>query len=106
MHKMLYAEVKNRRHRGMRESDKDPDDYVMVSVTKNQANRPRHNKNMVKWQGLYEVTDGPSKFSVRLVGTTDVKDVHWQKMIHIGGPGLFVSQAVQNSDLTTYKGFW
>ena len=69
-------------HHTMRESDKDPfnvGDYVMVSVTKNQSNCRRHNKNMVKWQGPYEVTgaaDGPSQFSVRLVGTTDVKDVH------------------------------
>ena len=45
--------------------------------------------------------DGPSKFSVRLVSTTDVKDVHCQKMIRIGGPGLFMSQAVQNSHLCT-----
>ena len=43
--------------------------------------------------------DGPSKFSVRLVGTADVKDVRWQKMIRIVGPDLFVSQAVQNSGL-------
>ena len=77
-------------------------DYVMVSATKNQANRQRHNKNMVRWQGPYEITgvaEAPAKFQVRLVGTKDVKKVHWQKLIRIAGPGLFVSQAVQNAAL-------
>ena len=71
------TEVKNH-CLSMREADKVPGmrfnvgDYVMASATKNQVNRQRHNKNMVKWRGPYEVTgtaDGPSKFSVRLVGT-------------------------------------
>ena len=79
------AEVENRRQSAMKEADKGPGmrfnvgDYVVVSATKNQANRQSHNKNMVKWQGPYEVTgtaDGTSKFSVLLVGTADVKDVH------------------------------
>ena len=77
-------------------------DYVMVSATKNQTNRQRHNKNMVRWQGPYEITgvaEAPTIFCVRLVGSEDVKKVHWQKMIHIAGPGLFVSQAVQNAAL-------
>ena len=39
------------------------------------------------------------------VGTADVKDVHCQKMIHIGGPGLFVSQVVQNSTLHDLQRF-
>ena len=49
--------------------------------------------------------DGPSNFFVRLVGTADVKDVHWQKMIRIGGSDLFVSQAVQNSALHDLQRF-
>ena len=46
-----------------------------------------------------------STFAVRLVGTADVKDVHLQKMIRIGGSGLFVSQAVQNSTLHDLQRF-
>ena len=48
------AEEANRRRRALREADKGPGmrfnvgDYVMVSATKNQANRKRHNKNMVR----------------------------------------------------------
>ena len=83
-------------------------DYVMVSATKNQANRKRHNKNMVRWQGPYEVmstTEAPAIFEVRLVGTEVTSRVHWQKMIRIAGPGLFVSQAVQNTALHDLQRF-
>ena len=102
------AEEANRRRRALREAGKGPGmrfnvgDYVMVSATKNQANRKRHNKNMVRWQGPYEVmstTEAPTMFEVRLVGTEATSRVHWQKMIRIAGPGLFVSQAVQNTAL-------
>ena len=58
-------------------------DYVMVSAVKNQANRQRHSKVMVRWQGPYEVVrvaEPPAIFEVRLVGTTTPKKVHWQKM--------------------------
>ena len=83
-------------------------DYVMVSATRNQANRMRHNKNMVKWQGPYEVTgaaEAPTIFRVRLVGTEVEKLVHWQKMIRIAGPGIFISQTVQNSALHDLQRF-
>ena len=108
------AEEANRRRRALREAGKGPGmrfnvgDYVMVSATKNQANRKRHNKNMVRWQGPHEVlstTEAPAIFEVRLVGTEVTKRVHWQKMIRIAGPGLFVSQAVQNSALHDLQRF-
>ena len=63
---------------------------------------------MVRWQGPYEVmgaAEAPTIFQVRLVGTEDIKSVHWQKMIRIAGPGLFVSQAVQNSALHDLQRF-
>ena len=47
----------------------------------------------------------PAIFAVRLVGTTTEKLVHWQKMRRIAGPGLFVSQAVQNSALHDLQRF-
>ena len=108
------AEEANRRRRALREAGKGPGmrfnvgDYVMVSATKNQANRKRHNKNMVRWQGPYEVmstTEAPTIFEVRLVGTEVTSRVHWQKMIRIAGPGLFVSQAVQNTALHDLQRF-
>ncbi len=83
-------------------------DYVMVSAVKNQANRQRHSKVMVRWQGPYEVVrpvDPPAVFAVRLVGTTAEKLVHWQKMRRIAGPGLFILQAVQNSALHDLQRF-
>ena len=107
-------EVENRRRRALREAGKGPGmrfnagDYVMVSATKNQANRKRHNKNMVRWQGPHEVlgaAEAPAIFRVRLVGTEAEKLVHWQKMIRISGPGLFVSQAVQNTGLHDLQRF-
>ena len=108
------AEEANRRRRALREAGKGPGmrfnvgAYVMVSATKNQANRKRHNKNMVRWQGPYEVmstTEAPTIFEVRLVGTEVTSRVHWQKMIRIAGPGLFVSQAVQNTALHDLQRF-
>ena len=79
------VETENRRRRAMKEAAKGPGmrfntgDYVMVSATKNQVNRQRHNKNMVRWQGPYEITgvvEAPTIFCVRLVGSEDVKKVH------------------------------
>ena len=63
---------------------------------------------MVRWQGPYEVVrvaEPSAIFEVRLVGTTTPKKVHWQKMRRIAGPGLFVSQAVQNSALHDLQRF-
>ena len=62
----------------------------------------------MKWQGPHEVVrvaEPPAIFEVRLVGTTTPKLVHWQKMRLIAGPGLFVSQAVQNSALHDLQRF-
>ena len=107
-------EEENRRKRARKEASKGPGmrfnvgDYVMVSAVKNQANRQRHSKVMVRWQGPYEVVrvdEPPAIFAVRLVGTTTEKLVHWQKMRRIAGPGLFVSQAVQNSALHDLQRF-
>ena len=109
------AETVNRRQRAAREAGKGPGmqfcigDYVMVSATKNQANRQRRNKNMVRWQGPYEVVgfhSAPTELEVKLVGTADVKKVSWKKCRRIAGPDLQISQAVQNSalnDLQTFK---
>ena len=80
----------------------------MVSAVKNQANRQRHSKVMVRWQGPYEVirpVEPPTVFAVRLVGSKTEKLVHCQKMRRIAGPGLFVSQAVQNSALHDLQRF-
>ena len=44
-------------------------------------------------------------FGVRLVGAQAEKLVHWKKMRRIAGPGLFVSQAVQNSALHDLQRF-
>ena len=63
---------------------------------------------MVRWQGPYEVVrvhEPPAIFAVNLVGTTTEKLVHWKKMRRIAGPGLFVSQAVQNSALHDLQRF-
>ena len=49
--------------------------------------------------------EAPAIFQVRLVGTEVTKLVHWQKMIRVAGPGLFVSQAVQNSALHDLQRF-
>ena len=107
-------EEENRRKRALREANKGPGirfnvgDYVMVSATKNQANRQRHSKIMVRWQGPYEIiraVEPPTIFGVRLVGTTVEKLVHWQKMRRIAGPGLFISQTVQNSALHDLQRF-
>ena len=98
-----------RRRQALREANKGPGmhfeagDYVMVCASGNQANVQRHSKTMVKWQGPYVVLgpkDGsPAEFHVRLVGTDESKDVHWRKMRRLAGPGLVISQAVQNSAL-------
>ena len=107
-------EEENRRKRALREANKGPGmrfnvgDYVMVSATRNQVNRQRHSKVMVRWQGPYEViraVEPPAIFGVRLVGTEAEKLVHWQKMRRIAGPGLFISQAVQNSALHDLQRF-
>ena len=107
-------EEQNRRKRARAEVNKgsgmrfNVGDYVMVSAVKNQANRQRHSKNMVRWQGPYVVTravEPPTVFGVRLVGTQAEKLVHWKKMRRIAGPGLFVSQAVQNSALHDLQRF-
>ena len=107
-------EEQNRRKRARAEVNKGPGmrfnvgDYVMVSAVKNQVNRQRHSKNMVRWQGPYVVTravEPPTVFGVRLVGTQAEKLVHWKKMRRIAGPGLFVSQAVQNSALHDLQRF-
>ena len=54
-------------------------DYMMVSAVKNQVNRQRHSKVMVRWQGPYEVirpVEPPTVFAVRLVGSKTEKLVH------------------------------
>ena len=63
---------------------------------------------MVRWQDPHEVVrvvEPPAIFAVRLVGATAEKLVHWQKMRRIARPGLFISQAVQNSALHDLQRF-
>ena len=83
MHERVRDQAEHdRRIQALREAGRDhpmrfsPGDYVMLSAEDNQANRQRHSKAMVKYQGPYEVlglVDGaPSKIRVRLVGDDHV----------------------------------
>ena len=54
---------------------------------------------------MIRAVEPPAIFGVRLVGTEAEKLVHWQKMRRIAGPGLFISQAVQNSALHDLQRF-
>ena len=84
-------------------------DYVMVTAADNQANIKRHAKPMVKWQGPYEVMglkDGaPDKIIVRLVGQDQVATVSWKRARRIAGPGITITQAVQDAALHDLQKF-
>ena len=63
----------------------------------------------VKWQGPYEVVghvdNSPAKLVVKLVGQDDTANVHWRRCRRIAGPGITVTQAVQNSALHDLQRF-
>ena len=63
-------------------------DYVMVSASSNQANPFRNHNFNVFWQGPYEVVagSGPTSYQVKLLGDTEVSEVHWRKMRRLAGP--------------------
>ena len=105
----------NRRRQALHEAKKGPGmffragDVVMVCAKDNQANRSRHSKPMVHWQGPYEVVGRvagePTKIEVRLVGEDDTSKVSWKRVRRIAGPNVAISQAVQNSALHDLQRF-
>ena len=116
MHEAVRTEGERRqRQQALRESGKEGNlrfqvgDFVMVAAKGNQANIKRHNKVQVKWQGPYEVVghvdDSPAKLMVKLVGQDDTANVHWRRCRRIAGPGITVTQAVQNSALHDLQKF-
>lgn len=116
MHEAVRTEGERRqRQQALRESGKEGNlrfqvgDFVMVAAKGNQANVQRHNKVQVKWQGPYEVIghvdNSPAKLVVRLVGQDDTANVHWRRCRRIAGPGITVTQAVQNSALHDLQRF-
>ena len=54
---------------------------------------------MTHWQGPYEIvgcTPGvPEEFTIRLLGETREKTVHWRKMRRLAGPDLPVTKDVE-----------
>ena len=84
-------------------------DYVMVCAEDNQANIKRHAKNMVFWQGPYEVlglVDGnPTQVRVRLVGQEAEAGIDWKKCFRIASSTLPISQAVQDAALHDLQKF-
>ena len=116
MHEAVRTESERlQRQQALRESGKDGNlhfhlgDFVMVAATGNQANIKRHSKVQVKWQGPYEVVghvdDSPAKLVVKLVGQDTTANVHWRRCRRIAGPGITVTQAVQNSALHDLQRF-
>ena len=55
----------------------------------------------VFWQGPYEVVggDGPTSYSVRLLGDTEVSQVHWRKLRRLAGPEFTPDEEVIASAL-------
>ena len=82
-------------------------DYVMVTAKDNQANPISPHKINVLWQGPYEVTggEGPTQYSVRLLGDTEEATVHWRKLRRLAGPNLEPDEEVEASALHDRQSF-